>query len=186
MSNLNTVADVILRQNNGQPIVFAVTTDVHASFSISGATAVLSLPNPLAAADAPLGLTSRAATGIPFLIRVAGELQLGRGVGYQIDLNQGTGLTPAIASTGLQTAPLGAGLYLDNFFLEVEALWDPNPLNLRGIQYGWVGATAIAQSAIVGSSPAALANLQFNIGVTIINPNPGNQVTITAFDAEWL
>lgn len=186
MSNLNTVADAIVKQNNGQPIVFATTTQIHASVSIGGAAVVITLPNPLATVDTGLPFPNRSAAGLPFIARIAGTLQLGRGVGFQIDLNQGTGLTPAIASTGLITSPLGAGLYLDNFLLEVEGLWDPTSLNLRGIQYGWVGATQIAQSALVLSSPAALANLQFNVGITIVNPNPSNQVTITAFDAEWV
>jgi hypothetical protein len=186
MSNINTVADAILKQNNGQPIVFASATQIQSNLAVGGATVSITLPNPLATVDTGVAFPNRAASGIPFLVRLAGTLQLGRGVGYQIDITQGTGLTPAVMTTGLQTSPLGAGLYNDNFFLESQCMWDPNSLNLRGIMYGWVGATAIAQAAIVASAPAALANLVFSVGILFVNANPSNQVTITAFDAEWL
>jgi len=63
-------------------------------------------------------------------------------------------------------------------------MWDAVSLNLRGIAYGWAGATAVAQVTLVGSAPATLAALQFNVGVTVNNTNASNAFTLTEFSAE--
>ena len=195
MSNPLSIADVILKANGGQPITLGFPSIVgHFPFSIGNpiadtpgvAAAVLTIPNPMQTIDAAVEFPSRSANALPFILRTAGTATLGRGVEYQIDINLGTGITPAIATTGLQTTPLGSGLYNDNWLLEVQGMWDPTSLNLRGIQYGWAGGTAVAQSAIVGSAPAALANLQFTCAVTLLNSNASNTFTLTDFSAEYI
>lgn len=185
MSNFNSVADVILHQNQGNPLVLSIPTTGHQQVQLGAGPAILTLPNPLALVDTPGTFPGRAASAIPFILRVAGLLQFGRGVEYQIDINQSTSLSPSIASTGLVTAPLGTGLYQDNFLIECECIWDPISTNLRGIQYGWFGSNQITQSSILsGIQPASLAALQFNIGLTILNTNASNQITINEFSAE--
>lgn len=184
MPNVNTGFDVIYQQNNGQPIVLSVPTTGHQQFKLGAGAVVGTFPNPVALIESGVHFPSRALSAIPFVVTIGGIISVGRGVGFQIDLNQGTGLTPAIASTGLITAPLGAGLYTDNFLLEIEGMWDPTSLNLRGIQYGWSGATQIAQSALVASAPANLAALQFNVAVTVLNTNAANQFTLTEFSGD--
>jgi hypothetical protein len=183
MSNLNSVADVIIHQNNSQPITLSVPAQAHTQFLLGANAALLSIPNPMATVDSALAFPGRSATAVPILIKAAGTMQLGRGVVYQIDINQGTGLTPAIATTGPQTSPLGAGLYNDNWSLTIEGMWDATSLNFRGIFYGWCGLGSVAQATLVGSAPAALANLQFNVAVTILNANASNAFTLNEFSA---
>jgi len=180
LSNVNSFSDVILRQNNSQPLLFSSTGPIHGQVLLGAGAAVLSLPNPLAPIDSGANFTGRAATAVPFLLRVAGTYAVSGNL--QIDINQGTGLSPAVATTGLVTGNLVSKP--DNWFIECPMMWDAASLNLRGLQYGWVGGTAIAQSSIVLSSPANLAALQFNIGVTFTSPNPGNNITVTEFSAE--
>jgi hypothetical protein len=186
MSNRNTVADVILHSNNGQPLVLSATTPGHFQVQLGAGAAVLNIPNPLAAIDENGLFPGRAATSISFIVRLAGLIQMGQNARFQIDLNQGTTLSPAIASTGLITSPTEtSGPYQDNFLIEAVCLWDPTSTNLRGIFYGWIGGTAIAQTALVLSSPASVAALQFNVGFTVINANPSNQLTVTDFSADF-
>lgn len=184
MSNVNSFADFILSSNNGQPLTLAIPTTGHLQFKQGAGVAVLNIPNPLATIDSALGFPGRAAQAIPITVRAAGTIQLGRGVQSQIDINQGTGLSPAIASTGLQISPLGAGLYLDNWLIEIEGMWDAASLNFRGNVSGWFGATSISSSTLVGSQPATLAALQFNVAVTVLNTNASNQFTLNEFSAE--
>lgn len=180
MSNINSFSDVILRQNNSQPLIFSNAGPIHGQVQMGASAAVLSLPNPLAPIDSGAFFPGRAATAIPFLIRIAGTYAVSGNL--QIDLNQGTGLSPAVASSGLIAGSTVNNP--DNWFIECPMMWDAASTNLRGLQYGWVGGTAIAQAAIVKSSPANLAALQFNIGVTFTSPNPGNNITVTEFSAE--
>src|SRR5215831_2319644 len=175
MSNVNTIADAIIQNGQVTPVTLALTTQAHTQFKYSnGATVLLTVPNPEYPIDTAIPFPPRSLDAIPFIIRAAGKIQLGRGVVWQIDINQGSGLTPAIVTTGAQTSPLGAGLYQDNFLIEAECMWDSSSTNLRGIQYGWAGNNSIAQSQIVLSSPANLAALQFNVAASVQNANPGN------------
>jgi hypothetical protein len=184
MSNVNTVQDAIILQGRANPVTLAFTTAGHVPFGGSASPLVLSIPNPAVLAISGDTFPGRALDGVPFLISAGGKMTLGRGVEYQIDVNQGTGLTPSIASTGAQTSPLGAGLYNDNWYLECECMWDSASLNLRGIYYGWAGSTQIAQAPLVTSAPANLAALQFNVAVTVVNANPANVFTLTEFAVE--
>jgi len=179
MSNANTVSDAILQQNNGAPITMAASTTLHKSFSIGSAPVNITLPNPLACIDSQVLFPSRNASGISFLIRAAGYVTGGER--YQIDINQGTGLTPTIATTGLALN----GLAADNWFLEVVAMWDPTSLFLRGIFFGWTGSQQIVQSALTSNvQPANLAALTFNCAVTIANANANALFTLTDFSAD--
>lgn len=181
MANVNSVADVIRRQNNGQPLVLQLATQGHFAFQVNGANAVLSAPNPLALADvgveSPVGNAN--ATAIPITLAACGLISsTARGQQYQMDVNFGTGLSPAIATTGLVTIPGGAGAYVDNWGLVIEAMWDATSQNLRGIYYGWVGNAAVAQAALNGApSAAAVSGLQFTCAVTM----PGATVGTTTF-----
>ena len=171
MSDVNTVSDVIFRQNNSQPIVLTLATQGHFQFLLGAGPAVATVPNPMALIDSGVAFPGRSAQALPLLIRAAGLISSNaRGQVVQIDINQGTGLSPAIATTGLQTIPTGAGTYTDNWLMEIEGLWDATSQNLRGIVYGYFGPNNIAQATIVNSAPAALANLQFNVGVTWPGP----------------
>jgi len=187
MSNFNSIVDVIYKQNGGQPIVLNPTTVGHFQFSIGSAAAIATVPNPASFSD-DIGLfPNRALNALPFVVRAAGLVQTGRGVPFQIDLNQSTNPTPTIATTGPYTTPLGTGLFQDNFLLEAYCMWDPTSTNLRGIQYGWLGANQISQTAILsGVQPASLAALQFNVAVTVLSANPGNQFTLTEFSIELI
>jgi uncharacterized membrane protein YbjE (DUF340 family) len=99
---------------------------------------------------------------------------------FQIDINLGTGLAPSIFSTG--SVRLGA--VSDNWLVEIEGMWDPTSTFLRGISYGWIGGNSVAQTTLNSNTAASLAALQFNIGVTMLNSNPTNQVTVSVFDGE--
>src|SRR5579859_1829368 len=179
MSNASTVVDAILQQNNGSPITLAATTALHQSFALGGSTVNITLPNPLACIDSQVLFPSRSAAGLSFLIRAAGLVTGGER--YQIDINQGTGLTNTIATTGLAIN----GLTADNWFLEAVCLWDPTSLRLRGIYYGWTGNQQVAQASLVSSlQPANLAALTFNVAVTIANSNPNSLFTLTDFSAD--
>lgn len=183
MSNFNSTVDVIYQQNGGNPIVLAFPTTVgHRQFQIGAGAAVATVPNPLVAIDADKTFPGRAAVALPLTIKAAGTWTLAAGVRYQIDINQGVGLSPAISSTGLIVNPTTGN---DNWLLEVYALWDPASTNLRGIQYGWSGNTTVAQAGIVLSSPASLAALQFNVGVTVLGPNPTNSFSLTEFSVDF-
>lgn len=183
MSNFNSTVDVIYQQNGGNPIILAFPTTVgHRQFQIGAGAAVATIPNPLVAIDADKTFPGRAAVALPLYIKAAGTWTLAAGVRYQIDINQGTGLAPAIASTGLIVNPTTTS---DNWLIEIEALWDPTSTNLRGIQYGWSGGSNIAQATIVLSQPASLAALQFNVGVTVLGPNPTNSFSLTELSVDF-
>jgi hypothetical protein len=178
MSNANSVADVILQQNNGSPITLKSTTSLHQSFQLSGSAAVLTIPNPMVCIDSQVLFPSRSASAISFIVRAAG-LGGGGGEPWQIDICQGTGLTPVIATTGKITG------VADNWLLEAVCMWDPTSLYLRGIYYGWAGASSIGQNALTQvSQPANLAALQFNVAVTIFNGNPNAAFSLTDFSAD--
>jgi hypothetical protein len=179
MSNASTVTDAILQQNNGQPITLAATTSLHQSFQLKGGTVNITVPNPMACIDSQVLFPSRSAAGLTFVVRAAGLVTGGER--YQIDINQGTGLTNTIASTGLALN----GLTADNWALFAVCLWDPISLNLRGIYYGWSGNQQVAQAALVTSTqPANLAALTFNCAVTIANSNPNALFTLTDFSCD--
>jgi len=180
----NTGFDVIYQQNNGQPIVLSFPAQGHQQFKLGAGVAVGTFPNPVSLIESGGHFPGRAASAIPFIVKAGGLITAGRGVQVQIDVNQGTGLTPSIASTGSFTTPLGAGLYQDNWVIEIEGMWDPTSLNLRGIQYGWIGGTQISQAALVGSAPANLAALQFNVAATVVNANASNSFTLTEFSGD--
>ena len=181
MSNRNTIADVIYSQNNGQPIVLAAKTALHQSFQVNGGTAVLTIPNPMALIEAAAAFPSRSAQALPFIIRAAGTVTGGER--YQIDLNQGTGLTGTIASTGLAIN----GLTNDNWLVEAECLWDSASTFLRGIYYGWAGNQSVGQATlIIVNKPADLTQLQFNVAVTIANANVNASFSLTEFSAELI
>jgi hypothetical protein len=182
MSNFNTFADVILHQNNGAPLVLNFPSTGHTAFALGAGTAVLNVPNPLSLIDSGGHFPGRAATAIPFILRAAGLIQVGGGVKYQLDINQGTGVGPAIATSSLITA--GGGLVQDNFLIECEMVWDSVSTNLRGIQYGWVGNTAIAQAVTSAVTVTSLAALQFTVAATVQNINAANTFTLTEFSAE--
>ena len=178
MSNANSIADVILRQNNSVPITLTSTTSLHQSFQLGGSAAVLTIPNPQACIDSQVYFPARSASAVSFIVRAAGTGG-GGGEPWQIDICQGTGLTPVIATTGKYTG------VADNWLLEAVCMWDPTSLYLRGIYYGWVGSTALAQSALTQvSQPANLAALQFNVAVTIFNGNPNSSFSLTDFSAD--
>jgi hypothetical protein len=190
MSNFSSFVDVINQQNLGQPLTYStagssahVVMPLAAGTPNGGANAVLNVPNPMALAEsANATFPGRAASARPFIVRAAGTISLGGGVQYQIDINLGTGLGTAIASTGLQK--LGAANLSDNWLIEIEAMWDPQSTNLRGFFYGWYGATSIAQNGLLAQpAPASLASLQFNVGVTFLQ-NSFNTITVNEFSAE--
>lgn len=186
MSNTNSFSDVIYQQNNGQPIVLSVPKQGHTQFMLGASPAILTVPNPMALIPSSVAFPGRAAQTLPLVIKAAGTFSLGRGVSYQLDINQGTGLTPAIASSGLQITPLGAGLYLDNWFIQITAMWDSASLNLRGYVEGWVGNISISQATLVNSAPATLAALQFNIAATVTSANPSNSFTLNEFSGDLI
>lgn len=181
MATLVTVADVIRQQNAGQPILLALANQGHFGFQINGANAVLSAPNPLAPSNAGSNspVSNAGAQAVPLLITAAGLVNsTARGQQFQIDINFGTTLAPAIASTGLISIPLGAGAYQDNWGLQVEGMWDATSQNFRGIYYGWVGASQVAQAPVNGSPKAsALSGLQFTCAATL----PGPTIDTTSF-----
>lgn len=181
MANFSTVADVVRQQNAGQPLLLSLANSGRYAFSINAAPAVLSVPSPLALSNdggaSPVGNAS--AQAIPFTIKAAGLFSsTARGQQVQFDVLLGTSLTGAVelASSGLQTIPLGAGAYQSNWCLIIEAMWDAASQKLRGIYRGWVDGSAVAQSGIALSSPASLANLQFICSALI----PGT-VNVTSF-----
>lgn len=179
MSNASTVADAILQQNNGAPITLAATTALHKSFAIGGTTVNITLPNPLVCIDSQVLFPSRSAAGLSFVLRATGLVTGGER--YQIDINQGTGLTGTIASTGLALN----GLTADNWALFAVCMWDPTSLFLRGIYYGWTGNQQVTQASLVSIvQPANLAALTFNCAVTIANPNANALFTLTDFSAD--
>ena len=185
MSNFNTVSDVIVQQNAGNPIVLSFGSSVgHKQVLLGAGAAVLTLPNPLAAADWTGTFGGRAATAISFIVRAGGTITAPGAGKFQIDINLGTTLAPPIASTGLvQLQPVLTSVN-DNWLIEIEGMWDPTSTNVRGIVYGWVGALNISQAVLNTNTAASLAALQFNIGVTMLNANPANQVTVSIFDGE--
>lgn len=185
MSNFNTVADVILHQNNGQPIVTPFNGTVgHQQVLLGAGAAILTLPNPLAAVDTPGTFPGRAAVAIPFIVRAAGLITAPGSGQFQIDINLGTGLSPAIASTGLVRLQPVLTSVNDNWLIEVEGMWDPTSTNVRGIVYGWIGALNISQTVLNTNTAASLAALQFNVGITFLNANPSNSLTVTEFSGE--
>lgn len=181
MANRNTIADVINRQNNGQPLILSATTTFHGSFQLNGSTALLNIPNPMALIDASAPFPNFSPDGRPFLVRVAGKVTGGEK--YQIDIVQGTGLTPVAASTGLATN----GLTADNFFLEAECMWDSTSQLLRCLYYGFTGQQAVNQAQVISSiTVSTVASLQFNCALTIPTANANAQITLTEFSAEIL
>ena len=180
MSNASTVADAIVLQNNGSPVVLAATTALHQAFSVGGTAINVSVPNPLACVDSQVLFPSRAANGLSFLIRAAGLVTGGER--YQIDINLGaTSLSQTIATTGLAIN----GLPSDNWLLEALCMWDPTSTRLRGIYYGWTGLQQVSQSSLATiQTPANLAALAFNCAVTIANANANAQFTLTDFSID--
>jgi hypothetical protein len=185
LSNFNTVSDLILRQNAGQPIVTSFATPGHYQVQLGAGAAVLNLPNPLAAIDTTGVFQGRAATAIPFIVRAAGLITAPGSSAFQIDLNLGTALAPTLFSTGITRLQPVLTSTNDNWLLEIYGLWDPTSTFVRGIGYGWVGSLAVAQSALINNTAANLAALQFNIGITGLNANPSNQLTLTEFSADF-
>jgi len=186
MSNFNTVADLILRQNNGQPIVTPfVSTVGHQQVQLGASAAVLTLPNPLAATDTTGVFQGRAASALPFYIRAAGLITAPGSSAFQIDINLGTALAPVLFSTGVQRLQPVLTSTNDNWALKIEGMWDPTSTFVRGIGYGWVGSLQIAQAALVNNTAASVAALQFNIGITFLNSNPTNSLTVTEFSADF-
>jgi hypothetical protein len=182
VSNGNSFADVIVLQNNKQPLTLSSTTTFHGSFQMGGSAALLTIPNPMTVAiEGGEFFPGASAQGKPFIMRAAGLVTGGQR--YQIDIVQGTGLTPVVASTGLSQG----GLQNDNWLVEVQCMWDTSSGFLRGIQYGWVGATAITQQALSQSiSGLTLTTLQFNVAVTIATANANALFTLTEFSAEFI
>ena len=187
MSNLNTVADAVLNQNNGQPYIIASTTTLHRAFGATAAAggvtgaAILTVPNPMALAVSGANFPGRAATSLPFAVRCAGLVAGGQR--FAIDINLGLALTQTIASTGT----INLGDANDSWFLEALCFWDPNSLFLRGVFYGWAGNINVAQTPLASQqSPAALANLQFNCAVTIINSNVNASFSLTDWSIDLL
>ena len=179
MANMNTIADVINRQNNGQPLIISATTTIHQSFLLNGSVALLNINNPMAAIDSGLKFPNFSPDGRPFKIRVAGKVTGGEK--YQIDIVQGTGLTGVVATTGLSTN----GQANDNWFLEAECMWDSTSQFLRGFYYGYAGALAVAQVTLPSSiTVTAASSLQFNCAVTIPTANANAQITLTEFAAD--
>lgn len=179
MSNPNSIADVINRQNNGQPIVITSTKTLHQSFQLGQSPAMLTIPNPMAPINTPNLFPNLSPDGRPFIIRVGGTV-LG-GEKYQIDIVQGTGLTAVLATTGLATN----GLVADNFLLEAQCLWDSQSQNLRCFSYGFVGNQQVNQSGVINSiQVASLALLQFNCALTLATANANASVALTEFSAE--
>lgn len=186
MSNFNTVADLILRQNNGQPIVTTFPSTVgHQQVMLGAGAAVVTLPNPLATSDTTGLFQGRAATAIPFYVRAAGLITAPGSGSFQIDINLGTALAPTLFSTGNSRLVPVLTSTNDNWLLEIEAMWDPTSTFVRGIGWGWVGSQQVAQAAINNNTAANLASLQFNIGITFLNANPTNQLTVTEFSADF-
>lgn len=178
MANVNTAAEVILQQNQGQPIVLSFGSGPgHKQFMIGAGAAIVTVPNPLLSSLSGVPFPPRSASAIAFVLRATGTITLGGNEKYQIDINQGTGLSPAIASSGSVFGAIGGGT--DNWLIEATCLWDPTSTNLRGYFGGWVGPTVLGNTALTLSQPASLANLQFNVGVTITNANPVNSATLT-------
>ena len=186
MSNFNTVADLILRANAGNPIVTSFPGTIgHQQVMLGASAAVLNLPNPLAAIDTTGVFQGRAATAIPFYVRAAGLITAPGSGAFQIDINLGTALAPTLFSTGnTRLVPVLTSTN-DNWLLEIEAMWDPTSTFVRGIGYGWVGAQSVAQVALNSNTAVSLAALQFNIGITFLNANPSNQLTVTEFSADF-
>jgi hypothetical protein len=182
MSNPNSIADVILRQNNNVPLTIASAGTLHQSFNLANGTqALCTIPNPMALIDSAELFPPRAASALPFLVRAGGTVVGGER--YQIDIVQGTGLVNVVASTGLAIN----GLTADNWLIEMECQWDPTSLYLRGIYYGWAGNQGINQTSLVSSvQPANLAALQFNVALTLANANVNAAVFVTEFSAELL
>ena len=184
MSNFNTVADVILHQNNGNPITLAFPGNVgHQQILLGAGPAVLSVPNPMSAINWTGEYVGRAASIIPFSIAAAGTITAPGAGALQIDINLGTALAPAIASTGIvRLSP--SSEQADNWLLAMECLWDPTSTNVRGVFYGWVGNVNIAQQVLLTNTATGLTNLQFNVGITFLNANPLNSITLTEFSAD--
>lgn len=179
MANGNTIADVINRQNNGQPLIIAATTTIHQSFQLNGQTALLTIPNPMQMIDSGEFFPNFSPDGRPFLVRVAGKVTGGQK--YQIDIVQGSGLSSVLASTGLATN----GLTADNFLMEAECMWDSVSQNLRCFYYGFVGNQSVNQAGVISSiQVSSVTSLQFNCALTIPTANANAQVTLTEFSAE--
>jgi hypothetical protein len=181
VANPNSIADVINRQNNGQPIVITSANTLHQSFQLGQSAALLTIPNPMAPINTPNLFPNFSPQARPFIIRAAGTVQGGEK--YQIDIVQGLNLTPVLASTGLATN----GLTADNFMLEAECMWDAQSQLLRCIYYGWVGNTQVSQGAVINSiSVATFASLQFNVALTLATANVNASVALTEFSAEMV
>ena len=181
MSNQNSIADVINRQNNGQPIVITSAGTLHQSFQLGQSAALLTIPNPMSPINNAGLFPNLAPQARPFIIRAAGTV-LG-GEKYQIDIVQGSGLTPVLASTGLATN----GLTADNFFLEAKCMWDAQSQLLRCIYSGYVGSALVAlASAAASISLATFASLQFNVALTLASANANASVALTDFSADLL
>lgn len=187
MPNLNTIADAIQVANAGNPVTLANPIG-HLPFAVGGGTVVLSIPNPMALIEgSPSEFAGRSAQGLPLVIRASGLYTYAPFGTFRIDVNQGTAVAPAIATTGLITAGASAaGLTSDNWSFKIDLMWDALSTNLRGVYSGWIGSTLIDLTALDGGSlvtVASLAALQFTVAVTGFSSNPGNLFTLTQFDA---
>jgi hypothetical protein len=184
MSNGNTISDAILQQNNGQPFTIAAAGTLHQAFGFNKAGVLtpvqVTIPNPMSLIDSSELFPGRSAAALPFIIRAAGLVTGGEQ--YTIDINLGVGtLNQQIATTGLALN----GRTADNWLLEVECMWDPTSLFLRGIYYGWAGSAGINQASLATvQQPANLAALTFNCAVTIAQANANALFSLTEFSAE--
>ena len=181
MANANSFADVINRQNGGNPIVIQSSTTIHQSFLLGGQPATLNVPNPMVSIDAGEFFPNLTADGRPFMLQATGKVTGGEK--YQIDIVLGTGLVNVVASTGLAAG----GLTADNWGLQFLGMWDSSSLFLRGLYWGWIGSVQISQAGIVTTSlqPANLAALQFNVAATIATANASAVLTLTDFSGEF-
>lgn len=179
MSNQNTIADVINRQNNGQPIVVTTASTLHQSFQLGQSPATLTIPNPMASSNSTNLFANLSADGRPFRLRAMGKVSGGEQ--YQIDLVSGLGLTPVVCSTGLSAN----GLAADSWGLEADLFWDSTSQLLRGYFEGWAGGLTIAQAAVQAKISVANLNLlQFTVALTIATANASASVTLTEFSAD--
>jgi hypothetical protein len=177
---VNSIADVINRQNNGQPIIIASPSTLHQSFQLGASAATLTIPNPAALVNSGDRYYNFSATARPFVIRAAGKVTGGQR--YQIDIVRGTGLTPVIASTGLALN----GNNFDNWFLRATCMWDPDSGDLRGFFTGWTGNQLVPlQPLSQNVLDIKLTDLVFNVALTIQNANPTAVFSLTDFSADW-
>lgn len=181
MANANSFADVINRQNGGNPIIIQAPTTLHQNFLLGGAAALLTVPNPMSSIDAGEFFPNFSADGRPFILRAGGKVTGGEQ--YVVEVNLGGTLNQVVATTGLSSN----GQVADNWLLEIEAMWDSTSTFLRGIYYGWAGATQVSQGTLATvQKPANLAALQFGCAVQIASANANALFSLTEFSGEFI